>query len=208
MQLSLKHWPLLVLGIAVAAGVACSGENPDDSTEPQVLVGDKGFLMVGIGTDVDDVYPAGLDPSCVPPGPGSPAIGAPLPSSPPVPDYLPEGFALKDEGHTSDGRHFSDSYASASNSYRFTVYAWTCSRFSIPGEAHWEQVTVAGHWGILFDGACSEGSDGGCDWDPNLARTLWFETAQGYVVEMRSPVNPLDKDELLKIAESMPISDS
>ena len=64
-----------------------------------------------------------------------------------------------------------------------------------------------GHWGILFDGACFEGSDGGCDWDPSFARALWFETGRGYVLEIRSVVNPIDKDELLKIAESMPVFD-
>ncbi len=68
-------------------------------------------------------------------------------------------------------------------------------------------MTVAGHWGILFDGACFDGSGGGCDWDPDFARTLWFETGRGYAVEIRSVVNPIDQDELLKIAESMPVFD-
>ncbi len=216
---------LLWLFIVAATSVACSSGEPSSpdanaeqavqtidpvappSQDEQVLVGDKGFLMVGIGINVDDVNPPGLDPSCVPPGPGYPP-GSPLPSSPPAPDYLPEGFALKKEHHASDGRHIADSYASASNSYRFTVYVWTCSRLSIPAEAHWELVTVAGHWGILLDGACFEGSDGGCDWDPDFARTLWFETDQGYVVEIKSLVVPLDEAELLKIAESMPVFDS
>ncbi len=219
-------WLFTTAVIVAASAVGCSSDEPDSpdanteqaaqpidpadppSPDEQVLVGDKGFIKVGIGTSVDDVYPPGLDPSCVPPGPGDLVPGSPLPSSPPVPGYLPEGFALKKESHSRDGRHFADSYASASNSYRFKVFVWRCSRLSIPAEAHWELVTVAGHWGILFEGACFEGSDGGCDWDPNFARTLWFETDEGYVVEMSSLIVPLDKAELIKIAESLPVFDT
>ena len=188
---------------AVAREPGLTSDSLKAPTDGQVLVGAEGFLTVGIGVDVDDLYPPGLDPSCVPPGPGYPPPGASLPDSPPVPGYLPEGFALEEERLSPTGRHLADSYASASNSYSFTVSVWGCSRISIPPEAHWELVTVSGHWGILFDGACFEGSDGGCDWDPSFARALWFETGRGYVLEIRSVVNPIDKDELLKIAESM-----
>lgn len=209
---------LLAAAIAVAvvaAGVAIWAVARDPgkadvaappSLDGQVLVGAEGFLTVGIGVDVDDLYPPGLDSSCVPPGPGYPPPGASMPDSPPVPGYLPEGFALEEE-RLSGGRHLANLYTSASNSYRFTVSVWGCSRISIPPEAHWELVTVARHWGILFDGACFEGSDGGCDWDPDFSRALWFETGRGYVLEIRSVVNPIDKGELLKIAESMPVFD-
>ncbi len=213
-------WRFLLVGILIAAAVACSSGEPDnpdanaeqavqtiDSPEPspdgQVFVSDKGFIKVGIGTDVDEVYPPGLDPSCVSPGPGSPPPAAAPAGSPPVPSYLPEGFALNKEIRHGD-RHVADSYVGAG---RFTVMHGTCRGASLHAEAHWELVTVTGHWGILFEGACFEGSDGGCDWDPDFARTLWFETDQGYV-EITSLVVPLDKAELLKIAESLPVFDS
>ena len=123
-----------------------------------------------------------------------------------MPGYLPEGSSLNKEHHNPDGRHIADSYVSASGSFRFRVSHWTCGGLTLRPEAHWELVTVAGHWGILFEGACFEGSDGGCDWDPDFARTLWVETDEGYV-KVRSTVVPLDKAELLKIAESMPVFD-
>lgn len=200
-------WLILLVGILVAAAVACSDEQPEDVSNGQVLVGDKGFLKVGVGTNIDDVYPPGLDPSCVSPGPGYPPPAGPPDDPPPVPAYLPEGSTLNEEHHSPDGRHVADSYVSASGSFRFTVRHGICGGGSFPAELDWELMTVAGHWGILFEGACFEGSDGGCDWDPDFARTLWFETGEGYV-EVRSVENPLDKGELLKIAESMPVFDS
>ena len=223
MQSYLKYgqWPFLLVGILIAAAVACSSGEPDDpdsnaeqavqtidvadppSLDGQVFVSDKGFIKVGIGTNVDDVYPPGLDPSCVSPGPGYPPPAAAPAGSPPVPSYLPGGFALSKELRNPDGRHVADSYVGAG---RFSVSHWTCGGLALRPEAHWELVTVAGRWGILFEGACFEGSDGGCDWDPDFARTLWFETDQGYV-EILSLVVPLDKAELLKIAESLPVFD-
>ena len=220
-------WPFLLVGILIAAAVACSSgepDNPDSNAEQavqtvdgngtpdapspdgQVFVSDKGFTKVGIDTNLDDVYPPGLDPSCVSPGPGYPlpADFEPRTDSPPVPGYLPVGFALNKEIRNPDGRHVADSYVGAG---RFSVWHGTCGGFSIPAKLHWELVTVADHWGILFEGACFEGSDGGCDWDPDFARTLMFETDQGYV-EITSLVHPLDKGELLKIAESLPVFNS
>ena len=200
-------WPLLLVVILVATAVACSDEGPEGASDGQVFVSEKGFIKVGIGTSVDDVYPSGLDPSCVSPGPGypAPAHREPRTDSPPVPGYLPEESALNKEIRHGD-RHVADSYISESGSFRFTVSHWTCGGLSLQAEAHWELVTVAGHWGVLFEGACFEGSDGECDWDPDFARTLWFETDRGYV-ELRSTVNPLGKGELLKIAKSMPVFD-
>ncbi len=179
------------------------------SLDGQVFVSDKGFIKVGIGIDsIDDVYPPGLDPSCVSPGPGYafpafPAAYAPPAGSPPVPSYLPKGFALNKEIRHGD-RHVADSYVDAG---RFSVSHWTCGGLALQPEAHWELVTVADHWGIMFEGACFEGSDGGCDRDPDFARTLRFETDQGYV-EITSLAVPLDKAELVKIAESMPVFDT
>ncbi len=219
-------WLFTIAVIAAASAVACSSgepDSPDDNVEQaaqtidqaappsldgQIFVSDKGFIKVGISIDnIDDVYPPGLDPSCVSPGPGYPPPAALPAGSPPKPGYLPEGFALKKEHHSPDGRHVGDSYVGAG---RFSVSHWACGGLTLRAEAHWELVTVAGHWGILFDGACfaKEGADGGCDFDPDFARTLWFETDQGYVVEIRSLIVPLDKIELLKIAESMPVFDT
>ncbi len=209
MQPSFKHrpWLVLLVAILVATSAACSDEQPEGASDGQVFVSEKGFIKVGIGTDID-VYPPWLEPSCVPPGPGDP-----LPAdystlgSPPVPGYLPEGFALDREHRSPDDRHIADTYISASGSFRFTVMHGICAGVSFPAKLHWELVTVAGHWGILYEGACFEGSDGGCDWDPDFARTLLFETDQGHV-EVRSTVVPLDKGELVRIAESMPVFDS
>ena len=199
MQSYLRHglWPFLLTGVLFVTAVACS--------EEQVFVSDKGFIKVGMGTNLDDVYPPELDPPCVSPGPGYPPPATAPAGSLPMPGYLPGGFALSKELRNPDGRHVADSYVGAG---RFSVSHGTCGGFSIPAKLHWELgVTVADYWGILFEGACFEGSDGGCDWDPDFARTLMFETDQGYV-EITSLVHPLDKGELLKIAESLPVFNS
>ena len=123
-----------------------------------------------------------------------------------MPSYLPEGSVLDKEHRSSEGRHMASTYVGPSNNFRVTITHGICGGGSIPAEANWELETVAGHWGILFEGACFEGSDGGCDWDPDFARTLWIETDRGYV-ELRSVIYPLDKVELMKIAESLPSFD-
>lgn len=187
---------------------ASNGAPGSQSPGSQIFVSDNGFIKVGIGTDVDDVYPSGLDPSCVSPGPGYPVPAdlAPRTNSPPVPGYLPEGSVLDKEHHNLEGRHIANTYVGPSNNFRVTITHGICGGGSIPAETHWELVTVAGRWGILFEGACFEGSDGGCDWDPHFARTLWLETDQGYV-ELRSAAYPLDKVELLRVAGSLPAFD-
>ena len=188
------------LAVQSAAGTGTPGSQSPDS---EVFVSDKGFIKVGIGTSVDDVYPSGLDPSCFPPGPGYPPSAGPPEGPPPVPGYLPEGSVLHKEHQSPGGWHMANTYAGPSNNFRVTVMRGVCPGLSLPAQAFWELVTVAGRWGILFEGACFDGSDGGCDWDPNFARILWIETDEGFV-ELRSVINPLDKDELIKIAESVP----
>ena len=213
--------------VAQAVTVGSDGnESPDTLSsetgahvDAQVFVSEGGFVKVGIGTNVDDVYAPGLDPSCVSPGPGYPPPVVYRAESPPEPGYLPEGLALSEELRVGD-RHFGNSYVAAgdvNSGVRISVSHGVCGKVNAPADEYWELVTVAGHWGILVRGACVTETDiqpenlADC-WDPDFALSLVFETGQGYVevvgIDSSSGQYRVDKAELARIAASMPIPDT
>ena len=187
-----------------------------DGAQPETgfIISPLGFVKVGIGESVDDVYPPGLHERCISPGPGyPPPISA---VSPPVPAYLPADVSLERKSYTPGGAHIGDIYVGIDGE-RITVRSGACTAvFAPPGL--WEPISVAAAWGILVQGACVVDGDSGiysvedglpdC-WKPNAALSLTMETPAGFVeirsVDIGVNQNSIGKDELVRIAESMPV---
>ena len=193
-----------------------SSSADDAQPETGFIISPLGFVKVGIGESVDDVYPPGLHERCISPGPGYPPPISQEAVSPPVPAYLPEGLSLERRSYTPGGTHIGDIYVGIDGA-RITVRSGACGAvFAPPGL--WEPISVVAAWGILVQGTCVV--DGDSDiysvedglpdcWKPNAALSLTMETPAGFV-EIRSVnvgVNPnsIGKDDLVRIAESMPV---
>ncbi len=184
-----------------------SSPNADTPTEADLLVSTLGFIRVGLdGKDAYNVYPPGVHESCVSPAPGHPPPAAKMEvGSPPVPAYLPEGVSLDQESHAPDGTHIGNIYAGkggANSGVRVTVRHGVCESVTVrtpsdKGDSS-ELTSVEGNWGIFFHE------------DADIILNLTLETENGFV-EIRSidlqakQRNRIGKDELIKIAESMPI---
>ena len=164
-----------------------------------------GFVRVGLnGKDAYEVYPPGVHDSCTPPGPGhAPPAAKKEIGSPPVPAYLPEGVSLDQESHAPGGAHVGNIYAATggvNSGLRITVRHGACDVVRTPSDNgdSWELTPVASNWGIFFHE------------DGNTILNLTLETKSGFV-EIRSidlqakQRNRVGKDELIKIAESMPV---
>ncbi len=176
-------------------------------TEEGILVSTLGFVRVGFGgMKLDDVYPSSLHESCISPGPGyPPAASKKEIGSPPLPAYLPEGVSLDQESFAPDGTRIGNIYAAkdgVNSGVRITVRHGTCESVNVPAPRNdgdsWELAPVAGSWGIFFQ----ERSGG-----PTLNLTM--ETETGFIeirsTDLGAKQNRVGKDELIKIAESMPI---
>ncbi|MDE2718614.1 MAG: hypothetical protein OXI33_16605 [Chloroflexota bacterium] len=176
-------------------------------TEADILVSTLGFVRVGFGgMNLDDVYPSGLHESCISPGPGHPPSGSKKKiGAPPLPAYLPEGVSLDQESFTPGGAHIGNIYAAnggVNSGVRITVRHGTCESVNLPAPRNdgdsWELTPIAGSWGIFFQ----ERSGG-------LALNLTLETETGFIeirsTDLGAKQNRVGKDELIKIAESMPI---
>ena len=192
---------------AQAAKSDTPSPNADTPTEADIMVSALGFIRVGLaGQIMDDVYPTGVHESCVSPGPGySPAGAKTEVGSPPIPAYLPEGVSLDQEFHSPDGSHIGSIYAGkggANSGVRVTVRHGVCESVTVGDPSDdgdsWELTSVEGNWGIFFHES------------RNIILNLTLETESGFV-EIRSvdlqakQRNRIGKDELIKIAESMPI---
>lgn len=181
--------------------VDTSSPTPSSLPNADVLVSTLGFIRVGLdGKDVTDVYPPGVHELCVPPKAGSPPPASKEElGSPPVPTYLPEGFSLDQESLSPDGTHIGNIYVGkqgAHSGVRVTVRHGVCEMVHISnGDDSWELTPVAGNWGIFFHE------------DGQTTLNLTLETESGFV-EIRSidlqakQQNRVDKDELIKIAQS------
>ena len=194
----------------IFGGEAASANDPankstDSPTDADVLVSTLGFVRVGLnGKDAYDVYPPGVHDSCIPPGPGhAPPAAKKEIGSPPAPAYLPEGVSLDQESHAPGGAHVGNIYAATggvNSGLRITVRHGACDVVRTPSDNgdSWELTPVAGNWGIFFHE------------DGNTILNLTLETESGFV-EIRSidlqakQRNRVGKDELIKIAESMPV---
>lgn len=189
----------------IFGGEAASADTPSSDTD--IMVSALGFIRVGLaGQIMDDVYPPGVHESCVSPGPGYPPPSGKIEvGSPPVPAYLPEGVSLDQESHSPDGSHIGSIYAGkggANSGVRVTVRHGVCESVTAPAPSNdgdlWELTSVEGNWGIFFHE------------DGNTILNLTLETESGFV-EIRSvdlqakQRNRIGKDELVKIAESMPV---
>ena len=195
-----------------------SSSADDAQPETGFIISPLGFVKVGIGESVDDVYPPGLHERCISPGPGYPPPISQESVSPPVPAYLPAGVSLERKSYAPSGAYIGDIYVGSAGE-RITVRSGACGAvFAPPGL--WEPISVAGVWGVLVQGACVVAGDSGiysvedalpdC-WKPNAALNLTMETESGFV-EIRSVnvgvnQNNIGKDEIVKIAESMPVFD-
>ena len=189
----------------IFGGEVASTDTPSSDTD--IMVSALGFIRVGLaGRNIDDVYPPGLHESCVSPGPGYPPPAAKMEvGPPPVPAYLPEGVSLDQESHFPDGSHIGSIYAGKggpNSGVRVTVRHGVCESVTAPapsdGGDSWELTSVEGNWGIFFHE------------DGNTILNLTMETETGFV-EIRSvdlqakQRNRIGKDELIKIAELMPV---
>lgn len=178
----------------------------DAQIEADTVVSPLGFIKVGFaGRNLDDVYPPGVHQSCISPGPGYPSAASKTEiGSPPVPAYLPEGMSLDQESLAPGGTHIGNIYAAkggVNSGVRVTVRHGTCESVIVPAprddSGSWELTSVAGNWGIFFRE------------DGNTILNLTLETESGFV-EIRSvdlqakQRNRIGKDELLRIAESVP----
>jgi len=191
--------------LPVFGGEATSTDTPSSDTD--IMVSALGFIRVGLsGQNMDDVYLRGVHESCVSSAPGYPPAAAKTEvGSPPIPAYLPEGVSLDQESHSPDGSHIGSIYVGkrgANSGVRVTVRHGVCESVTVHAPSDegdsWELTPVEGNWGIFFHEA------------GNTILNLTLETESGFV-EIRSvdlqakQRNRIGKDELIKIAESMPV---
>ena len=135
----------------------------------------------------------------------SPAAAKMEVGSPPIPVYLPEGVSLDQESHAPDGTYIDNIYTGkrgANSGVRVMVRHGVCESVTVRAPSDdsdsWELAPVAENWGIFYHE------------DGNTILNLTLETESGFV-EIRSvdlgatERNRVGKDELIKIAESMPV---
>ncbi|MCY4529858.1 MAG: hypothetical protein OXD46_12595 [Chloroflexi bacterium] len=192
--------------IKIAESMPIFGEkatSTDVQTEVDILQSDRKFITIALSryrSDISSIDPSVLHPWCTHPDAESVTVPPKQRKSPPVPEYLPEGVSLHREVHLPNGRHFQDTYVSDGgngNHIRLNVTHGTCLITSKAPEFI-EQTSVAGNWGVFLSGAKGAGSF-----------DLHFETDLGVVSINRvitgGKEQSVTKDELIKIAESMPI---
>ena len=169
-----------------------------------ILQSDNRFITIALSryrSSVSDIDPSALNPWCTHPDSADIVVPPMQRTSPPVPEYLPEGVSLHNQISHPDGRHYGDTYVSGDGNgdhVRIIVLHDTCL-ITNSDPALIERVSVGGNWGVFLTGL-----KGAVSFD------LHFETDLGVVTIERVIITgdqgeSVGKDELVRIAESMPV---
>lgn len=179
-------------------------DGQDAQTESvDILQSDNRFITIALSryrSSVSDIDPSALNPWCTHPDSADIVVPPMQRTSPPVPEYLPEGVSLHNQISHPDGRHYGDTYVSGDGNgdhIRIRVLHDTCL-ITNSDPALIERVSVGGNWGAFLTGL-----KGAVSFD------LHFETDLGVVTIERvitgDQGESVGKDELVRIAESMPV---
>lgn len=180
-------------------------DGQDAQTESvDILQSDNRFITIALSryrSSVSDIDPSALNPWCTHPDSADIVVPPMQRTSPPVPEYLPEGVSLHNQISHPDGRHYGDTYVSGDGNgdhIRIRVLHDTCL-ITNSDPALIERVSVGGNWGVFLTGL-----KGAVSFD------LHFETDLGVVTIERVIITgdqgeSVGKDDLVRIAESMPV---
>ena len=170
-----------------------------------ILQSDNRFITIALSryrSSVSDIDTSALNPWCTHPDSADIVVPPRQRTSPPVPGYLPEGVSLHNQISHPDGRHYGDTYVSGDGNgdhIQLRVLYDTCL-ITNSDPALIERVSVGGNWGVFLTGL-----KGATSFDLHFETDLGVVTIQRVITGDQDQEESVGKDDLVRIAESMPV---